>query len=586
MRSLDDLFTIAIANPSNQRIYIRSNVAITTVFPVEFLENGLSTKATYPRISRNEKLREVLRELKIDYLPNSPPHKRPLISLVIKYLDVFAEDEADVGTPSLTFNEIDTADVHPLRQLVRRLPYGEVRDAVVSEIQKLTNAVIARASTSPWASPVVIVRKTNGSWRMCVDYRRFNSVTKFDSFPLNRLDEALDAFSGSTVFSSLEPAMVYHQVPVKPADIEKTAFITQVGLFEMTKMPFGLCNATSTYQRLMTSVLHGLITLICLAYLDDVIVFSKQRSKHVDDLRKVLDRIRAAGLKLKPTKGKLFCDEVLYLGHVLLATDISPDPAKLRVLAVRPAPTTVRELQSFLGFINFYGDFIDDATKLTAPLYDLTSVRNGADSIQFSSEHLNLFEEIIRRLCAAPCLAHPNLETRFTLYTDASKIAVGAVLLQLDLNGVERAVSLFSKKLSSAQRNYSTFERECLAVVCALEHFPVYLLARPFRLRTDHRALQWLLLKEPKASARISGWLATLMEYPIQIEYVRGSENALADAFSRLDSVAIDSEVPNDLAKGVPSYVCPIADVDRLDARTDWLAQSAPTPLSLESYNY
>ena len=156
-----------------------------------------------------------------------------------------------------------------------------------------------------------MVRKQDGGWRMCVDYRRLNSITKFDCFPLPRLDEALDAFSGSTLFSSLDLTMAYHQVPVKPADVEKTAFITHVGLFELAKMPFGLCNAPSTYQRLMTSVLQGLIGRICLAYLDDVIVFSKRRADHIADLQTVLDRIRDGGLKLKPAKCNLVCEQVL-----------------------------------------------------------------------------------------------------------------------------------------------------------------------------------------------------------------------------------------------------------------------------------
>ena len=177
-----------------------------------------------------------------------------------------------------------------------------------------------------------------------------------------------------------------------------------------------------------------------------------------------------------------------------------------------------------------------------------------------------------------PRLAHPNLEAPFTLYTAASKIAVGAVLRKRNTAAVERPIFFFSKKLSSAQRNYSTFERECLAVVCALEHFRVYLLARPFRVRTDHRALQWLFLKEPKAPTRISRWLATLMEYQMQIEYVRGCENAIADALSRIDSVSIDAEVPAELAKSVPSYACPVAEVDRFNARTDGIAQQSVDP--------
>ena len=229
-------------------------------------------------------------------------------------------------------------------------------------------------------------------------------------------------------------------------------------------------------------------------------------------------------------------------------------------------------MQSFLGFVNFYGDYISDGTELTAPLYDLTAGRKEDESIQLTAEHLESFETINRRLCVTARLAHHDLEQPFILYTDASKIAISAVLLQRDNSGVERAISFFSKKLSQAQQNYSTFERECLAIICALEHFRVYLLGRTFRLRTDHRALAWLFSKEPKASARISGWLATLIKYPIVIEYVRESENSIADAFLRLDSVAVDNEVPGDLAKGVPSFACPATQVDRLEARTDWLA--------------
>ena len=188
-----------------------------------------------------------------------------------------------------------------------------------------------------------MVRKKDVGWRMCVDYRRLNFVTKFDCFPLPRLDEALDAFASATVFLSLELAMAYHQVPMKLADVEKTEFITHVVFYEMMKMPFGHCNALSTYQDLMMSVLQSLIGRICLAYLDDVIVFSKRCDRHVNDSRAVLDRIRDAELKLKPAKCKLFCKQVLYLGQVIVPAGVFHDPAKLRVLADWPLPTNVRE---------------------------------------------------------------------------------------------------------------------------------------------------------------------------------------------------------------------------------------------------
>ena len=221
---------------------------------------------------------------------------------------------------------------------MRRLPYCEVREAVAKKIEKLTNAGIAWPSTSPWASPVMMIRKKDGGWRMCVDYRQLNAVTKFDCFTLPHLNEALDAFAGATVFCSLNLAMAYHQVPVKPADVEKPALITHVGLYEIMKIPFGLCNAPSTYQRLMMSVPQGLIGCICLAYLDDVIVCSKSRDKHVNDLRAVLDRIRDAGLKLKLAMCKLFCEQVLYLVHIISPAGVSPTPRNCACQQTGPAP--------------------------------------------------------------------------------------------------------------------------------------------------------------------------------------------------------------------------------------------------------
>ena len=448
----------------------------------------------------------MLHELKIDSLSDTAPHKQQLLSLVAKYLDIIAEYDSDVGTTNMTFHEKNTGGVPPLLQPVRRLPYAKIRAAVESEIDKLVSADIARVSTSPWASPVVMGRKKDGGWRMCVDYRRLNSVTKFDCFPLLRLDEALDAFAGAIVFSSLDLAMAYHQIPVKPLDVKKTAFITHVGLFEMQKMPFGLCNAPSTYQRFMAGVLKGLIGRICLAYLDYVIVFSKKRSEHAADLRAVFDRIRSAGLKLKPSKCSLFADQMLYLGHVISAACVSTDPSKLRVLADWQTPKTVRKMQSFLGFVNFYGNYISDATELTAPLYDLTAARNGDESIKLTAENLESSEEIKRRLCAAPRLAHPDPEQPFVFYTDASKITIGAVLLQRDNSGVERAISFFSKKLSLAHRNFYVRARMPRNHLCA-RTFPC-ISARPQVLSAYRSSRARLAVLEGAESLCSHFWLA------------------------------------------------------------------------------
>ena len=238
-----------------------------------------------------------------------------MVELIDRYLDAFAEHDADVGRTDLVFHEIDVQGSRPLRQPARRLPYGQNREEVEKQIKELEKARVIRPFASPWASPIVLVKKKDGAIRMCVDYRRLTSVTRLDSFPIPRLDEALEAFSGSEIFSRIDLAMAYHQVPVEPKDIGKTAFITHAGLYEFVTMPFGLCNAPGTYQRLMNTVLQGLIGHICLAYLDDVIVFSKNPQNHLKDLEQVFKRISDSRLKMKPRKCKFFRDEVLYLGH-------------------------------------------------------------------------------------------------------------------------------------------------------------------------------------------------------------------------------------------------------------------------------
>ena len=292
---------------------------------------------------------------------------------------------------------------------------------------------------------------------MCVDYRRVNKASRFDCFPLPRLDEALDAFAGAAVFSSLDLAMAYHQVLVSPSDNEKTAFIIHAGLYEMLKLPFGLCNAPSMHQRLMSIVLRGLIALICLAYLDNVIVYSRRLPQHIDDLRAMFERLRVSGLKSKPSKCQLYRNEVLYLGHVINKSGIAPDPSIIRVRATWPIPETVRAVQSFLGFVNWYGDFILDTTRLTAPLYALAAGCKGTEKIALGTEELAVCNSLKQAICAGPQLAHPDLTKQVIVQTDASKSAVGAELLQKSDDGVERPISFFSNTLTSPQQNYSTY---------------------------------------------------------------------------------------------------------------------------------
>ena len=262
----------------------------------------------------------------------------------------------------------------------------------------------------------------------------------------------------------------------------------------------------------MLIVLRGLISRICLANLDDVIVFSRRFNQHFDDLRAVFTRILGAGLKLKPSKCHLFRDDVLYLGHIVNASGVSPDPAKLRVLSTWPIPATVCNVLLFVGFVNIYGYYIAGSKRLTVPLYALTAGHRGIEKFVFDAEELVAFNSLKQAFVAGPQLAHFDFSKQCFVHTDAFKIAIGAVLLQQSVKGVERPISFFLKKLSAPQQNYSTFERKCLAIVAAAQQFHVYFFGRPFIFRTDHKALSWLFTNEPKGSARVSGWIATLME--------------------------------------------------------------------------
>ena len=248
------------------------------------------------------------------------------------------------------------------------------------------------------------------------------------------------------------------------------------------------------------------------------------------------------------------------------------------MLSTSPVPETVRDVQSFLGFINFYGEFIPNSRHLTAPLYSLTVGKKGTDEVLLNADDLAVFKSLKRALCSGPQLAHPDLSKQFVVHTDASKFVVGAVLLQRSDDGIERPISFFSKKLLSPQQNYSTFERECLSIVAAVTHFRVYLLARPFVLRTDHKALTWLFSKEPKASARISSWISTLLEYPMVVDYIKGTENTIADVLSRFKDHAVDQIVIPELANGTISFACSASDADRLELQTHWLNEQRADP--------
>ena len=277
----------------------------------------------------SERRRRLLEQLALQLDHLDQPQKEELTRLITSFTEIFALDATELGTTTLVEHVVNTGDQAPIRQPVRRMPFA-LRVDVDRMVEEMLDQGVIRPSSSPWASPVVLVRKKDGGMRFCVDYRRLNHVTKLDEFPLPRIDDTLDLLAGAKYFTTLDLASGYWQVAMDPASIEKTAFTTYSGLYEFRKMPFGLVNAPETFQRLMEVVLSGLARGNCHVYLDDVLVFGRTLEEHNANLARVFGRIRGAGLRLKPKKCEFAQESVLYLGYVVSADGIQTDPEKLR----------------------------------------------------------------------------------------------------------------------------------------------------------------------------------------------------------------------------------------------------------------
>ena len=453
--------------------------------------------------------------------------KEQLFSLLVGYADVFAGIPEDFGRTSKITHQIATGEATPVKQRTRRIAPAQ-RQEVRKLLQSMLDQKVIQPSSSPWASPIVLVRKKNGSYRFCVDYRKVNSITRKDAYPLPRVDDILDALAGSELFTMLDLISGYWQVEVAPKDRPKTAFCTIEGRYEFNVMPFGLCNAPATFQRLMDMVLAGLQWTSCLVYLDDIVIFGKSFDEHLQNLSIVLQRIREANLKLQPTKCSLCREEVSFLGHIVSAKGVATDPRNTDKVKEWPTPTSSLEVQQFLGLANYYRRFVKDFAVIAKPLHRLTE--KGA-VFRWSEACQQAFAALRDKLTSTPILAFPDFSVEFVLDTDASGTGIGAVLTQVQ-EGTERVIAYASRTLSKAERNYCVTRKELLAAVYFIRHFRPYLLGRKFTLRTDHGSLTWLCnFKQPEG--QLARWLERLQEYDFEVVHRRGRSHQNADALSR-----------------------------------------------------
>ncbi|XP_041929087.1 uncharacterized protein LOC121693610 [Alosa sapidissima] len=388
-------------------------------------------------------------------------------------------------------------------------------------------AGVIEPSSSPWAAPAILVRKKDGSWRFCVEYRRLNQVTRKDSYPLPRIDDALDSIAGSCWFSSLDLRSGYWQIELAPEARPKTAFTIGQGLWQFRVLHFGLCNGPANFERLMERVLAGIPRTCCVIYLDDIMCHATDFTGAIGHLEKVFDAIRGAGLKLHPKKCHLFRRQTGFLGHVVGAAGVATDPAKVETVRRWPVPRDGAELRSFLGLASYYRRFIRDFATVASPLHRLT---HKGQLFEWTRECDAAFRRLQRALYEAPVLAFPDPRLPFILDTDASDVGVGAVLSQAGEQG-EQVVAYFSRSLDRAEKNYCMTRRELLAVV-AVRHFRTYLYGKRFLLRTDHASLTLLLnFKEPEG--QMARWLEALQDYDMEIRHRAGRLHGNADALSR-----------------------------------------------------
>ena len=423
---------------------------------------------------------------------------------------------------------IHLLDPSPIKQRpYRQSP--EKQEAVTKEVKRLLAAGLIQESHSPWSSPVSLVKKADGSWRMVIDYRRVNAKTRKDAYPVPLIEDCLRACKDADWMSIIDIKDAYHHILVALASRGITAFVTPDGLFEWTRMPFGLSNAPATFQRYVDQQLRAFIGKFCAVFFDDCLVYTTgPLSKHLDDVKTVLTKLHDVGLEASATKCHFAYKELLFVGHIVGRGTIKPDPDKLRAIDEFPNPRTVTELKAFLGLANYYRRFIKGFALTASPLYAL--LKKGV-AFELSHDRQQAIIALKKALTGAPCLHAPDFKLPFVLQTDASAQGIGGVLSQ-HVDGAEHPVGYVSRQLNKAEKNYSPTEWECLAVVWCIGQFEPFLLDKPFAIVTDHSALQWLSTKRME-NKRLTRWALTLQEFSYTIQHRPGLLNANADALSR-----------------------------------------------------
>jgi hypothetical protein len=451
--------------------------------------------------------------------------RQEIVSFLRSHLSLFGDVPSSTN---VLRHEIDVGTASPIKQHAYRCPLAK-RELMKKEADYLLENGLAVPSCSPWSSPCLLVPKSDGTSRFCTDYRKVNAVTVSDSFPLPRMEDCIDSIGPATFITKLDLLKGYWQVPLTPRASEISAFVTPDHFLQYTVMPFGVRNAPATFQRLMNLVLGNVRN--CSFYLDDVVVYSSDWASHVASLTAVFERLVEASLTLNLAKCEFGKAMVTYLGKQVGHGQVRAVDAKISAVLSYPVPTSRRELQRFLGMAGYYRCFCKNFSVVVNPLTSLCSTRI---PFVWSTECQYAFEAAKSLLCSAPVLAAPNFFRPFQLEVDASASGAGAVLIQGGEGDVCHPVCYFSVKFKHHQLNYSTIEKETLAMLLALQHFEVYVGASPSPVvvYTDHNPLVFLT-QMYNHNQRLMRWALLAQGYNLEIRHKKGTDNVVADAVSR-----------------------------------------------------
>ena len=493
--------------------------AVVAVAQVQENQEGLS-EVVAPRLSNSA----ILADLPSYLHGASSEEYAKLSELLLAFPKVFSDQ---LGRTTLLMHDVELSDETPVHQRPYRTSPAKAR-IMEEEVKFLVEEGLASPSDGEWASPCILVPKPDGSFRFCVDFRLVNKQIKPDAFPMPRLLDCVDQIGEARCISKLDLLKGYWQVPLSPKARKVYSFVTGTGLYNFDVLPFGCKNAAASFQRLMNKVVQGIPGVAC--YLDDIIVYSDSLSDHLSQLTRLLEALKEANLVVNLAKSEFLKGSVEYLGHVVGHGQVKPKHANVQAILDMQAPSDVKSLRRFLGAAGFYRRFCRNFSSVCLPL---TNMLQKGRKFQWSSECQRSFEDIKAMLSFKPVLKSPNFLKPFLLYTDASGVGIGVVLMQKDSQDIERPIAYFSRKLNKHQLHYSPIEKECLAIVLGVAHFSIYLNnGHTTKVFTDHNPLAFLSKMKEK-NQKLLRWSLFLQEFDIDIIHVRGKDNVIADMLSR-----------------------------------------------------